>query len=92
MPSEFSSSHSVEDAVQLSKNLANEYDIIPIKNIYETFLADLKPIFKDLPFKFNLIYRASREGFWIDKFHTICDNKEPTIVVIKLIKVHNYSQ
>ncbi|RIA94183.1 hypothetical protein C1645_873637 [Glomus cerebriforme] len=42
--------------------------------------------FKDLPFKFNLIYRSSREGFEIDKFHNICDNKGPTIVVIK---VHN---
>ncbi|RIA86822.1 hypothetical protein C1645_828698 [Glomus cerebriforme] len=43
-------------------------------------------LFKDLPFKFNLIYRASREGFEIDKFHNICNNKGLTIVVIK---VHN---
>ena len=50
MPSGFSSSHSVDDAEQLSKNLGNHYDIIPIKDIYEAFLADLKPIFKDLPF------------------------------------------
>jgi len=50
MPSEFSSSHSVEDAEQLSKNLGNEYDIVPIKNIYETFLTDLKPIFKGSQF------------------------------------------
>jgi NAD+ synthase (glutamine-hydrolysing) len=50
MPSEFSSSHSVEDAELLSKNLGNQYDIIPIKNIYETFLDNLKPIFNDLPF------------------------------------------
>src|SRR5665811_2496757 len=26
------------------------YDIIPIKNIYEDFLKELKPVFKDLPF------------------------------------------
>lgn len=50
MPSEFSSSHSVDDAVQLSKTLGNPYDIIPIKNIYESFLDTLKPVFKDLPF------------------------------------------
>jgi len=50
MPSEFSSSHSVEDAEQLSKNLGNDHHIIPIKNIYETFLSDLKPIFKEAPF------------------------------------------
>ena len=50
MPSEYSTSHSVEDAEKLSKNLGNQYDIIPIKKIYNQFLQELKPVFKDLPF------------------------------------------
>ncbi len=50
MPSQYSSSHSVEDAEQLSKNLGNPYHIIPVKNIYDSFLAELAPLFKDLPF------------------------------------------
>ncbi len=50
MPSPYSTGHSVDDAEKLSINLKNEYNIIPIKNIYESFLAGLKPIFKDLPF------------------------------------------
>jgi len=50
MPSPYSTNHSVDDAVQLSKNLNNPHDIIPIKDIYESFLGTLKPIFKDLPF------------------------------------------
>jgi NAD+ synthase (glutamine-hydrolysing) len=50
MPSQYSTTHSVSDAELLSKNLGNPYDIIPIKNIYEAFLTELKPIFKDLPF------------------------------------------
>jgi len=50
MPSEFSSDHSVDDAIQLSKNLENSYDIIPIKNIYESFLKELEPHFANLPF------------------------------------------
>lgn len=50
MPSQYSTDHSVSDAEQLSKNLGNPYDIIPIKNIYDAFLTELKPIFKDLPF------------------------------------------
>jgi NAD+ synthase (glutamine-hydrolysing) len=50
MPSQYSTGHSVDDAVQLSKNLCNPYDIVPIKNIYDSFLNELKPIFKDLPF------------------------------------------
>ena len=50
MPSEYSSGHSVSDAEQLSLELGNPYDIIPIKNIYDSFLTELAPIFKDLPF------------------------------------------
>ena len=50
MPSPYSTNHSVNDAVQLSKNLNNPYDTIPIKEVYESFLSTLKPIFKDLPF------------------------------------------
>jgi NAD+ synthase (glutamine-hydrolysing) len=50
MPSEYSTSHSVSDAEQLSKNIGNPYDVISIKNIYNEFLKELKPIFKDLPF------------------------------------------
>ncbi|HEX5025705.1 MAG TPA: NAD+ synthase [Agriterribacter sp.] len=50
MPSPFSSDHSVSDAEQLSKTLGNPYHVIPINNIYESFLTGLKPLFKDLPF------------------------------------------
>ena len=50
MPSEFSTSHSVKDAEQLSKNLGNPYDIISIKNIYTEFIKELEPYFKNLPF------------------------------------------
>ena len=50
MPSQYSSDHSVVDAVALSNNLGNPYDIISIKNIYDAFLSELNPIFNDLPF------------------------------------------
>ena len=50
MPSPYSTEHSVNDAVQLSKNLNNPYDIIRINDVYESFLTTLNPIFKDLPF------------------------------------------
>ncbi len=50
MPSEYSSGHSVSDAEQLSNNLKSPYHIVPIKDIYESFLHSLKPIFNDLPF------------------------------------------
>ncbi len=50
MPSQFSTTHSVNDAEQLSLNLGNPYDIIPIEKIYKSFLEELKPVFNDLPF------------------------------------------
>jgi NAD+ synthase (glutamine-hydrolysing) len=50
MPSEFSTSHSVTDAEKLSITLENPYQTIPIKEIYNSFLKELSPLFKDLPF------------------------------------------
>lgn len=50
MPSPYSTDHSVNDAIALSQNLDNKYDIIPIKEVYEEFLTTLNPLFKDLPF------------------------------------------
>ena len=50
MPSEYSSDHSINDATALSENLQNPYEIISIKNIYDSFLKELQPIFGDLPF------------------------------------------
>ena len=50
MPSPYSTEHSVNDAVALSNNLNNPYDVIKINDVYESFLSTLKPIFKDLPF------------------------------------------
>ena len=50
MPSQFSSDHSVNDAIALAENLGIQYDIVPIKNIYKSYTKQLKPIFGDLPF------------------------------------------
>lgn len=50
MPSDYSSTHSVSDAVQLSQTLGNPYDILPIGGVFQSFLSTLKPVFNDLPF------------------------------------------
>lgn len=50
LPSPYSTEHSVDDAVALSKNLDNPHDIIRISDIYESFLNTLEPHFKGLPF------------------------------------------
>ena len=50
LPSEFSSEHSVKDAVELAENLQMPYDIISIEEAFNAFQHTLKPYFKDLPF------------------------------------------
>ena len=50
MPSQYSSGHSVDDAVALAENLGCPYDIVPIKGIYDAVMEQLAPIFGDLPF------------------------------------------
>ncbi len=50
MPSPYSTDHSVNDAVALSKNLDNPYDIIRIDDVYQSFLQTLNPVFNGLPF------------------------------------------
>jgi len=50
MPSPYSTDHSVNDAVALSNNLNNPYDIIRINDVYESFLQTLDPLFNGLPF------------------------------------------
>lgn len=50
MPSEFSSDHSVEDARILAENLGISYTLFPITDLYNSWLKNLEPHFKDLPF------------------------------------------
>ncbi|GBC09564.1 hypothetical protein RclHR1_08990008 [Rhizophagus clarus] len=39
---------------------------------------------RTIPYKFNLLYRASRDGFTTKAFHDKCDNKGANIVVVKI--------
>lgn len=50
LPSQYSTDHSVADAVKLSENLGNHYRITPIKDIYGAFETALEPAFNGLPF------------------------------------------
>lgn len=45
MPSQYSSDHSVNDARQLAQNLGAQYDIVPIEDIYHSYMEVLKPHF-----------------------------------------------
>ncbi len=50
MPSEFSSSHSVDDSIEMVKRLGTKHEIIPIKEVFDTYLSTLAPQFSGLPF------------------------------------------
>lgn len=50
MPSQFSTGHSVDDARALAENLGIQYDIVPIKPMFDSFEHTLKPFFEGLPF------------------------------------------
>lgn len=50
LPSEFSSDHSVDDALALTTNLGCPHLTVPIKPATEAFDVLLKPAFNDLPF------------------------------------------
>ncbi len=50
MPSGFSSSHSVDDAVALSQQLGNPYHVVPIQPVYEAILGSLDPLFSGTAF------------------------------------------
>ena len=50
MPSRFSSEGSVSDSAILAKNLGIQFDEIPVKNVYDSFIETLAPSFKGLEF------------------------------------------
>lgn len=50
LPSEFSSQHSIDDAVALAKNLDVQYNIISIKGAYNSIYHSVQPQFEGLPF------------------------------------------
>ncbi len=50
MPSQFSSEGSVLDAQQLSENLGNRFEIIPIRNIFDQYTSSLSSLFEGREF------------------------------------------
>lgn len=50
MPSQFSSDHSVEDAVEMAERLGIKYDTVPITETYCSVVKALRPVFGDTPF------------------------------------------
>jgi len=54
-----------------------------MKQIIE-WIKDQDPSFAGTTPKFNLLLRGSRDGFTPGDFHRLCDNKGPTVTIIKV--------
>ena len=50
MPSKYSTGHSIQDALDLAKNLGCKHEIVEIKEVADAFDHVLAPVFKGLPF------------------------------------------
>lgn len=50
LPSQFSSDHSISDAIELAQNLKLRYDIIPIEEAFHSLEKTLQPLFSGLAF------------------------------------------
>ena len=44
LPSQFSSYHSVDDAIEMAENLNIEYDVVPITDAYRAIVESMKPV------------------------------------------------
>ena len=47
MPSQYSTDHSVQDAIDLANNLGVKYDIVPIADVFAQFKQTMAPVFGD---------------------------------------------
>eukprot|EP01084_Bolivina_argentea_P055420 101619_1 len=65
-------------------NIITEYisDIIDSKILRWEEIDNLRLLFPSkYSIKYNLLFRASRDGFDVDTFHELCDNKGPTLCI-----------
>ncbi|RGB38461.1 hypothetical protein C1646_692269 [Rhizophagus diaphanus] len=75
--------------IQLPRYPKYDTDLIKFKHfaIFSSWIekeSDSYYYKKNIPYQFNLIYRASKDGKTAKAFHKKCDNRGPTIVIIKI--------
>jgi hypothetical protein len=52
--------------------------------IFSNWIYRKNKFYGYIPYKFNLLYRASRDGNEADVFHKKCDSKGATLVIVKI--------
>ncbi|EXX76916.1 hypothetical protein GLOIN_2v1872262 [Rhizophagus irregularis DAOM 181602=DAOM 197198] len=77
-----------EDKRPLRQSRCNIIDSVIINQnhmgIFANWIYRKEKISGYIPYNFNLLYRASRDGNTATAFHEKCDNKGATIVVVKI--------
>jgi len=74
-----------EPTVQTSKPVQSFEESVILTN--ENHRSVLKGWLPSQEGKWRLLFRASRDGFEAAAFHSKCDNKGPTVTIVK--SVHN---
>jgi TLD len=81
----------IDDDTRPSRKLKPNYDSVIIEpqhfNIFSNWIEkkdDESYNVRNIPYDFNLLYRASRDGNTPEAFHDKCDNKGATIVITKI--------
>jgi len=80
----------IKNFQKINESILGELKITNVANLKSSILPEIEKI-KDLmtlcefPIdqKWNLIYRASQDGFEAANFHSECDNKPNTLIIIK---------
>ncbi|EXX57928.1 hypothetical protein RhiirA5_505360 [Rhizophagus irregularis] len=74
--------------IEKKDSAGNNIDSIIINREHLTLFANWidrkEGNINDIPYKFNLLYRANRDGNTAEMFHAKCDNKGATLVVVKV--------
>jgi hypothetical protein len=70
------------DSVLINQNI-QDY-LVLFANWIDKKKENNKYTTETIPYKFNLLYRASRDGNTTKAFHNKCDNKGATIVIVKI--------
>ncbi|CAB4377959.1 unnamed protein product [Rhizophagus irregularis] len=72
------------------RKLVNNSDIVGLQHfaIFSSWIERKDDFYYDtetyIPYEFKLLYRANRDGYTSDAFHSRCDNKGATIVILKI--------
>jgi len=86
-PSDVSKLIEIKSVPQMTEEINIDSKIITNKHIelISKWINGIDPKNKlKTPYEFKLLYRGTRDGFTVNKFHEICDNQSHTVSIVKV--------